>query len=100
MAASANYPPWDAMRDLYRAGAKPWFDTVAVHPFTNNRRSVRLTVEQTLEIVRRVRAQMRRRGDGRKPILVTEMTWPASAGRVPRRAQFGLETTRRARQPA
>jgi polysaccharide biosynthesis protein PslG len=74
VAASAKYAPWDAVRELYRAGAKRWFDVVAVHPFTNNRGSVRLTVSQTLEIVRRVRAQMRRRGDGRKPILVTEMT--------------------------
>jgi Beta-galactosidase len=93
VAASANYPPWDGMRDLYRAGAKRWFDQVAVHPFTNNKGSVRLTTDQLLEIVRRVRAQMRRYRDGRKQVLLTEMTWPASAGRVPRGAQFGLETT-------
>jgi Beta-galactosidase len=93
VAASADYPPWDGMRDLYRAGAKRWFDQVAVHPFTNNRSSVRLTTEQLLDIVKRVRAPMKRNRDGRKQILITEMTWPASAGRVPRQAQFGLETT-------
>lgn len=93
VAASATYPPWDGMRDLYRAGAKRWFDQVAVHPFTNNRRSIRLTMAQLLEVVERVRAQMRRNRDGRTPILLTEVTWPASAGRVPRKAQFGLETT-------
>jgi hypothetical protein len=95
VAANADYAPWDGMRDLYRAGAKRFFDVVAIHPFTNNKSSVRVTVDQTLEIVRRVRAQMKRRRDGRKPILLTEVTWPASAGKVPRQAQFGLETTPR-----
>jgi polysaccharide biosynthesis protein PslG len=95
VASRANYAPWDGMRDLYRAGAKRFFDLVAVHPFTNNKRSVRVTVNQTLEIVRRVRAQMKRRRDGRKEILLTELTWPASAGKVPKQAQFGLETSRR-----
>jgi Beta-galactosidase len=95
VAANANYPPWDGMRDLYRAGAKRFFDAVAIHPFTNNKSSVRVTVDQTLEIVRRVRAQMKRRRDARKPVLLTEVTWPASAGRVPKQAQFGLETTAR-----
>jgi hypothetical protein len=95
VASSANYAPWDSMRDLYRAGAKRFFDVVAIHPFTNNKSSVRVTVSQTLEIVRRVRAQMKRRRDSRKPVLLTEVTWPASAGRVPRQAQFGLQTTPR-----
>jgi hypothetical protein len=95
VAANASYAPWDAMRDLYRAGAKGSFDLVAIHPFTNDKSSVRVTVDQTLEIVRRVRAQMARRRDGRKQILLTEVTWPASAGRVPKQAQFGLETTPR-----
>jgi hypothetical protein len=94
-ASRANYAPWDAARDLYRAGAKRFFDVIAVHPFTNNSRSARLTVDQTLEIVRRVRAQMRRRRDGRKPIILTELTWPASVGKVPRMALLGLETTSR-----
>jgi Beta-galactosidase len=95
VASRADYAPWDAARDLYRAGAKRFFDVIAVHPFTNNSRSARLTVDQTLEIVRRVRAQMRRRGDGRKPIILTELTWPASVGKVPNKALLGLETTSR-----
>jgi polysaccharide biosynthesis protein PslG len=95
VASRADYAPWDAARDLYRAGAKPFFDVVAVHPFTNNSGSARLTVDQTLEIVQRVRAQMRRRRDGRKPIILTELTWPASVGKVPRGALLGLETTSR-----
>jgi hypothetical protein len=94
VASSLHYPPWDGMRDLYRAGAKRFFDVVAIHPFTKDR-SVQVTVDRTLEIVRRVRAQMKRRRDGRKPIVLTEMTWPAAAGRLPKAARIGLETTPR-----
>jgi Beta-galactosidase len=93
VAATARYAPWDEMRDLYRAGGKGAFDVISVHPFTNNARSVRGTVSQTLEIVKRVRAQMRRHGDRRKPIILTEVTWPASKGKVPKAALIGLETT-------
>ena len=95
VAPRADYPPADAIRDLYRAGAKRFFDAVAVHPFTNDRRSVRRTVDQILAIVRGVRAEMKRRGDGRKPIILTELMWPASAGMVPTEAQLGFETTPR-----
>jgi len=95
VAARADYAPWDAIRDLYRAGAKRFFDVIAVHPFTHNARSVRATLWQLLEMVRRVRAHMRRRGDGRKPVILTEMTWPAAVGRIPKSALLGLETTAR-----
>jgi polysaccharide biosynthesis protein PslG len=94
VAPRANYAPWHAIRDLYRAGAKRFFDVVAIHPFTHNP-SVSGTVRQTLEFARRVRSQMRRRRDGRKPIIFTEMTWPAAVGRVPRRDLLGFETTPR-----
>jgi hypothetical protein len=90
-----GYTQMDGIRDLYRAGAKRFFDVVAVHPFTNNPKSVSDTVWRTLEIVRRVRVQMRRHGDRRKPIILTELTWPAAVGRVPKRTLLGLETTPR-----
>lgn len=92
VAPRPDYAPWDAIRDLYRAGAKRWFDAVSVHPFTNAP-SVRASVRQTVEIVRRVRVQMRRRGDRRKPILVTELTWPAAVGKVPAGSEVRLSTT-------
>jgi polysaccharide biosynthesis protein PslG len=79
---------------LYRAGAKRFFDAVAIHPFTKDK-SVRVTVDQTLEIVRQVRTQMKRHRDARKPIMLTELTWPAAAGKLPKAAQIGLETTSR-----
>jgi hypothetical protein len=94
LVAYSNYTQWDGIRDLYRAGGKGFFDVIAVHPFTNAR-SVRRTVRQTIEIIRRVRARMRARRQGRVPIIVTELTWPAAVGKVPRRRLLGLETTSR-----
>jgi hypothetical protein len=90
-----NSTPWGAMRALYRAGGKHYFDEVAIHPYTNNGDSVSGTVDQVIEIITRVRAYMRRYGDARKPVVITEMTWAAAAGRVPPSAQLGLETTAR-----
>jgi polysaccharide biosynthesis protein PslG len=93
LVAAGTDGPWDGIRDLYRAGGKRYFDVVAVHPFTNDPRSAKRTIDNTVEIVRRVRTQMRRFGDRRKPIFLTEMTWPASVGKIPRSALLGLETT-------
>jgi hypothetical protein len=95
VAPRRDYAPWDAIRDLYRAGARGFFDEISIHPFTNNPKSVSITAQQVVEMVRRVRAPMRRQGDGRKPIILTEVTWPAALGKVPRNALFGLETTAR-----
>ncbi len=93
LVAYGDYTQWDGMRDLYKAGAKGSFDLIAVHPFTNYPTSVRRTVDNTLEIVRRVRSRMKARGQGRLPIIVTELTWPAAQGRVPKSKLLGLETT-------
>jgi len=86
---------WGAMRALYRAGGKHYFDAVAIHPYTNNGESVSGTVDQVIEIIRRVRTYMRRYRDARKPVLITELTWAAAVGRVPPVALLGLETTAR-----
>jgi hypothetical protein len=90
--ASPNYSQWGAVRDLYRAGAKRWFDQIAVHPFTNAP-SAAQTINQMLDIVGRVRKETRKAHDGRVPIIITELTWPASVGKVPRKALLGVETT-------
>jgi hypothetical protein len=97
LVAFGTYAPWDGARELYRFGAKRFFDVIAVHPFTNAPSATR-AARQTLEVVRRVRAQMVRRGDRRKEIILTEMTWPAAVGKVPRNAlqqAAGLATTPR-----
>jgi hypothetical protein len=90
--ASPNYSQWGAVRDLYRAGGKRWFDQISVHPFTNAR-SVAQTIGQTLDIITRVRKETRRAHDGRVSLIVTELTWPASVGKVPKKALLGVETT-------
>ena len=90
--AKTAYPPWLALRDLYRAGAKRFFDVLSVHPFTNNP-SATVAVRQTVEVVRRMRREMRRRRDARKPVILTEVTWPAATGRVPAGAVNRLSTT-------
>lgn len=93
--AAPGRSQWGAVRQLYRARAKRWFDALSVHPFTNNERSVSGTMNQLLEIIRRVRAETRRRRDSRVPIMITELSWPASVGSIPRSAQLGIETTKR-----
>ena len=86
---------WGQVRDLYRAGARRFFDVVAVHPFTDGSVPVRESVRRFVEIVRRVRREMRRAGDARKPIILTEISWPAARGKLPRARLLGLETTPR-----
>lgn len=93
--ASPNYSQWGAIRDLYRAGGKRWFDEISVHPFTNNTRSADATIDQMFEILRLSRKETRKARDGRVPIIITELTWPASVGSVPKAALLGVETTKK-----
>jgi hypothetical protein len=72
---------WTALRAVYRAGGRGGFDAVALHPFTGPPRFV-------MKIVRLARRETVRAGDARVPIWLTELSWPASAGRVPRRGGF------------
>ena len=84
---------WAEMSALYRAGAGPYFDAISVHPFVVDAKSVAHTVSLTAKIVAFVRRVMTAHGDGHKPILLTEVTWPADVGIVPKRRLLGLETT-------
>ena len=97
VAPSATYAPWNAVSDLYRYGGKRYFDMIAVHPFTNGS-SAKVATNQMLTILSRVRARMNKHHDRKKRIIVTELTWPAAVGRVPKSAleqAAGLSTTRR-----
>jgi hypothetical protein len=91
--AAPNYSQWAGVRDLYKAGGKPYFDEIAIHPFTNNSQSVEGTVAQLLEILTRSRDATRKAHDGRVPFIITELSWPASVGKIPKKALLGLETT-------
>jgi hypothetical protein len=77
---------WKALRRVYAAGGRRAFDAVALHPYTGKPRNV----VRLAEFARRV---MRRHDDGRKPIWITELSWPAAKGKT--RNTTGFETTDR-----
>lgn len=87
--------PWGEMRALYAAGAKRYFDEVSIHPFTIDPHSVRNSVNRVITILSYVRREMSRAHDSRKPIIITELAWPAALGKVARSRLLGLETTAR-----
>jgi polysaccharide biosynthesis protein PslG len=67
---------WDFMRRAYRKrGAGHAFDIAALHPYAHS-------VPQMLDSVKRLRRAMRKGGDGRKPLWITEIGW----GSAPRKA--------------
>jgi polysaccharide biosynthesis protein PslG len=76
---------WNHLRKLYRAGARPYFDIAAQHPYVTNSARV-------LRAVRRVRRVMKRARDARKRLWLTELGWTASKGILPNRLG-GIETT-------
>jgi hypothetical protein len=75
---------WTDLALLYKGGARGLFDVVAVHPYTK-------TVRGVITIVELVRQVMDRAGDRRKPIILTELNWPAALHRTP--FYTGFETT-------
>jgi hypothetical protein len=87
VAAGLHNISWETLAKLYRHGLKGTFDVAAIHVYTS-------TVKRVLEVVRLNRRVMRRNRD-RKPIYLTETTWSAARGRVPKNKLFGPETTRR-----
>lgn len=89
---STNRLPWTEMSAFYKAGARHFFDIASVNAYTYSQ-SVLPSVLRSLAIVTRVRAVMRSHGDARKRLWVTELTWPASQGKVPPKDLVGFETT-------
>ncbi len=77
---------WLALRAIYAEGARGSFDAVALHPYTGKPANV-------VKLVRFARREMRRRGDGKLPVWVTELSWPAALGKTNTTA--GFETTER-----
>jgi hypothetical protein len=84
--------PWNEAKLFYRAGFKRYFDVLAVNDFTLTH-TVQGTVDYNMVIVQRVRNVMRQYHDLRKPIWITELTWTAALGRIPKRDYLGFETT-------
>ena len=92
LAGVTSGAPWEQLRQLYRAGAKGYFDVVSVH-FFSAAPTVRLTTTQTVDIAKLVRHEMKRVRDRGKKVWFTELTWTAAQGKIPRQAGLGFETT-------
>jgi hypothetical protein len=75
---------WPELEKVYKLKARGLFDVVAIHPFTAR-------VTGALEILRRNRAVMRRYGDAKKPLMVTELSWTSARGKAA--WTYGNETT-------
>lgn len=95
LVATGPLNQWTEMRALYKAGARRYFDVIAIHPFTDGSLSVSTSIGRAATIVQNVRDVMRRYGDARKPIILTELTWPGAVGFVTPSRLLGLETTPR-----
>jgi hypothetical protein len=87
LAGATNFA-WDALESLYQKGAiKGEFDVAALHPYTGS-------AGRVLEASRLFRAVLKKHGDGRKPLWITELAWPASKGRLkPPNGLAALPTT-------
>lgn len=65
-----------ALKRVYQAGGRRYFDVAAVHPF-------RSTVRAALGVLHSARAVMRHHGDARKELIVSEISWPSARGKMP-----------------
>jgi hypothetical protein len=75
LAGATNFA-WDVLDRLYAKGnVKGEFDVAALHPYTGS-------AGRVVKASQLFRAALRRHGDGHKPVWITELTWPASKGRV------------------
>jgi hypothetical protein len=74
MAGLANFS-WKDLARLYRAHVKGLFDVAAVHPFSGR-------PSNSLKIAGLNRKVMNRYGDRRKPLWLTELTWPSAKGKT------------------
>jgi Glycosyl hydrolase catalytic core len=75
---------WVALRRIYAAGGRNAFDVVALHPYTS-------TPSNVVRLVRYARDAMRPRKDTKKPIWITELSWPAAVGKT--HGPRGFDTT-------
>jgi hypothetical protein len=66
---------WTALRSIYKAGGRGTFDAVALHPYTGKPANV-------IRLLEYARREMRRARDGKRPLWVTELSWPAALGKV------------------
>ena len=64
--------PFSFIEEVYKLGGAKYFDIMSIHPYSHPRRPEG-ELDRQLE---KLRALMRKYGDGRKPIWITELGWP------------------------
>jgi hypothetical protein len=68
---------WNYLQKIYNVPhASQYFDVVAVHPYT-------VIPSNVILFLQKMRAVMKRNGDPRKPLVITEMGWNSSIGHKP-----------------
>lgn len=77
---------WTDLAKVYAAGGGRLFDQAAQNPFS-------LRTANVVRSVRLFRDVMARHGDGRKPLLLTELSWPSAKGKT--RTRYGFEVSER-----
>jgi hypothetical protein len=85
---------WRSIDQIDRIpGARHLFDIVAVNGFTKTPSNVAL-------YVRLMRDALIRDGDGRKPLIATEISWPSAVGKSPQHDDFNTTQAGQARNIA
>jgi Glycosyl hydrolase catalytic core len=75
LAGATNFA-WDALESLYdKGGVKGQFDVAALHPYTGS-------AGRVVKAAQLFRAVLKKHGDAKLPVWITELAWPASKGRV------------------
>ena len=81
-----GYQSWTDLGKVYAAGGGRLFDEAAQNPFS-------LRTASVVNSVRLFRGVMARYGDARKPMLLSELSWPSAKGRT--RTRYGFEVSER-----
>ena len=84
--SGTGFRSWTDLGKIYAAGGGRLFDVAAQNPFS-------LRTANVVRSVRRFRDVMARHGDRRKPLLLTELSWPSAKGKT--RTRYGFEVSER-----
>lgn len=82
--AGLTWRSWEDLGKIYKAGGRGLFDAVSLHTYTQRP----VNVKYIVDLVRKV---MIKNGDGRLPVLITELSWPSGKGRST--DNYGYEVT-------
>ncbi len=92
LAGLTNYS-WQDLAKVYLAGGGPFFDVVALNAYS-------VSADNIVRIIRYNRAVMAHHGDARKPIMLSEVGWPAPPLRArPGYCYFCVTTAEQTRRP-